>query len=108
MEKMKRKGALSILIVATVFVSVSSMYAQQTTKTSGTAAGNNEWLQFRGPNGAGTADGFSIPTEFNSKKNLAWKAAVPFARSSPVVTADRIFLTASESDKLITIALDRK
>ena len=33
---------------------------------------------------------------------------MPFARSSPVVTADRIFLTASEGDKLITLALDRK
>jgi outer membrane protein assembly factor BamB len=54
------------------------------------------------------AEGFTLPAEFGPKKNLAWKTAVPFARSSPVVTADRIFLTASESDKLITLALDRK
>jgi outer membrane protein assembly factor BamB len=54
------------------------------------------------------AEGSSVPAEFGANKNLAWKAAVPFARSSPVVTADRVFLTASEGDKLITLALDRK
>ncbi|HEU4478344.1 MAG TPA: PQQ-binding-like beta-propeller repeat protein, partial [Pyrinomonadaceae bacterium] len=54
------------------------------------------------------AEGFALPAEFNATKNLAWKVPVPFARSSPVVTADRIFLTASEGDKLITLALNRK
>jgi outer membrane protein assembly factor BamB len=68
----------------------------------------NDWLQFRGPNGTGVADGFTLPAEISSTKNLVWKTAVPFARSSPVVTADRIFLTGSEADKLITLALDRK
>jgi outer membrane protein assembly factor BamB len=54
------------------------------------------------------AEGSTLPTEFGLKKNLVWKTAVPFARSSPVVTANRVFLTASEGDKLITLALDRK
>jgi outer membrane protein assembly factor BamB len=80
--------------------------AQQKKKTSETAT--NEWLQFRGPNGSGVAEGSGLPTEFGANKNLAWKTAVPFARSSPVVTTDRVFLTASEGDKLITLALDRK
>jgi len=71
------------------------------------ASRRDEWLQFRGPNGAGVGEASMIPAEFGSKKNLAWKTSVPFARSSPVVTADRIFLTASEGDKLITLALDR-
>ena len=69
---------------------------------------NNTWLQFRGPNGSGVAEGSAPPAEFGANKNLAWKTAVPFARSSPVVTADKIFLTASEGEKLITLALDRK
>jgi len=68
----------------------------------------NDWLQFRGPNGTGVADGPTLPAQFGAKKNLAWKAVVPFGRSSPVVTADRVFLTASEGDKLVTLALDRK
>ena len=68
----------------------------------------NEWLQFRGPNGAGVVDGSALPAEFNTSKNVVWKTPVPFARSSPVVTSDRIFLTATETDKLVTLALDRK
>jgi hypothetical protein len=79
-------------------VAHSSVHAQQ----------NNEWTQFRGPNGAGVAEGSSLPAEFSATKNLAWKTAVPFARSSPVVTTNHVFLTATEADKLITIALDRK
>src|SRR5918996_1978635 len=77
----------------------STLQAQQNT---------NEWTQFRGPNGTGVAEGFALPAEFNAKKNLVWKTTVPFARSSPVVTADRVFLTATEGDKLSTFALDRK
>lgn len=68
----------------------------------------DEWLQFRGPNGSGVAEGATVPAEFGPGKNLRWKTLMPFARSSPVVTAGRIFLTASEGEKLITISLDRK
>ena len=85
-------------------IAASPMYAQKSTD----AIATNEWLQFRGPNGTGVADGFALPSEFSSTKNLVWKTQVPFARSSPVVTADRVFMTASEGDKLITLALNRK
>ena len=95
-------------VVLTLFVLIDfQTYAQQSNKPSG-ASRTDEWLQFRGPNGAGVAEGFALPAEFSATKNLVWKTPVPFARSSPVVTADRIFLTASEGDKLLTIALDRK
>jgi outer membrane protein assembly factor BamB len=97
---MKVKKSLPILIATMFFAAAaSSTLAQQTT---------NEWLQFRGPNGTGVAEGFALPAEFNATKNVVWKTPVPFARSSPVVTADRIFLTASEGDKLSTLAVDRK
>lgn len=97
------KRSLSLLLAALALSTVAqlTLYAQQDQRT-------NEWLQFRGPNGAGVAEGFSLPAEFSSTKNVAWKTPVPFARSSPVITADRIFLTATEGDKLITLALDRK
>jgi outer membrane protein assembly factor BamB len=97
---MKIKKSLPLLIATMLFaIAGSSTYAQQST---------NEWLQFRGPNGTGVAEGFALPAEFNAMKNVVWKTPVPFARSSPVVTADRVFLTASEGDKLSTLALDRK
>lgn len=96
--KIKRSLPLSIIAIALFVVAQSSAYAQRT----------NEWLQFRGPNGTGVAEGFALPAEFSATKNLIWKTPVPFARSSPVVTADCVFLTGSEGDKLITLALDRK
>jgi outer membrane protein assembly factor BamB len=80
----------------------TSAFAQKTSNPT------TEWLQFRGPNGMGVAEGSTLPVEFSAKKNVVWKAEVPFARSSPVVTADHVFLTATEGDKLSTIALDRK
>ena len=97
---MKRKTLLPLSIAITLCIAGSSIYAQKDR--------TNDWLQFRGPNGTGVADGFALPAEFSSTKNVVWKTPIPFARSSPVVTADRIFVTASEGDKLLTIALDRK
>ncbi|HET7114291.1 MAG TPA: PQQ-binding-like beta-propeller repeat protein, partial [Pyrinomonadaceae bacterium] len=107
---MKSQKSLPLLALALALfvVSESALYAQDKSATSSTAARTNEWLQFRGPNGTGVADGFALPADIGPGKNVAWKTAVPFARSSPVVTADRVFLTASEGDKLITLALDRK
>ena len=102
----KMKIKLSLIALALLIVAESSLYGQQPQKPSDVPA--NEWLQFRGPNGTGVADGFPLPGEFSSTKNLVWKTPVPFARSSPVITTDRVFLTATESDKLITLALDPK
>jgi outer membrane protein assembly factor BamB len=102
------KVKLPLFAIALLVIGNSSTFAQPGKKTAEPGTRTTEWRQFRGPNGTGVAEGFALPTEFSSKKNLVWKTAVPFARSSPVVTADRVFLTASETDKLITIALDRK
>jgi len=95
-------------IVALAILVVCFPAYGQNSKPSTSSAATNDWLQFRGPNGTGVADGPALPAQFGAKQNLAWKAAVPFGRSSPVVTADRVFLTASEGDKLVTLALDRK
>ena len=107
---MKNKTSLLLALIAALMVlSQTPIRAQQTKKTSAPSTKvTNEWLRFRGPNGAGVAEGYNLPSEFGSKKNLVWKTEVPFARSSPVVTTNRIFLTATEGDKLITLAVDRK
>ena len=102
---MKLKSSLPIFII-TLFLVAQNTLAQQGSKTSDTRT--SDWLQFRGPDGTGVAEGSTVPADFSPTKNMVWKAAVPFARSSPIVTADRVFLTASEGDKLITLALDRK
>src|SRR6185503_13362994 len=96
------------LAILTVSFPANAQNSAQNSKRSTSPAATNDWLQFRGPNGTGVADGPTLPAQFGATKNVAWKASVPFGRSSPVVTADRVFLTGSEGDKLVTLALDRK
>src|ERR1044072_2693676 len=96
----------SSVVLAILVVSFPA-YAQNSKRSTAPVA-SNDWLQFRGPNGSGVADGPTPPAQCGATKNLTWKASVPFGRSSPVITADRVYLTASEGDKLVTLALDRK
>src|SRR5687767_13832041 len=95
------------IVALAILIGYFPGYGQNSKRSTATTAAN-DWLQFRGPNGTGVADGAGLPVQFGATKNVAWKAAVPFGRSSPVVTGDRVFLTASEGDKLVTLALDRK
>ncbi|MBX9623715.1 MAG: PQQ-binding-like beta-propeller repeat protein [Gemmataceae bacterium] len=71
------------------------------------AAGPPEWPQFRGPGGAGVADGQKPPTKLGPDTNLKWKVAVPPGMSSPVIAGDRLFLTAVDGGKLYTVAHSR-
>ncbi|MBS1829476.1 MAG: PQQ-binding-like beta-propeller repeat protein [Acidobacteria bacterium] len=67
-----------------------------------------DWSQFRGPQGSGLcANCGAIPTEFSPNKNVLWKTALPAGKSSPILTANRIFVTAADGDELLTIALDQ-
>jgi hypothetical protein len=70
------------------------------------AALGAQWPQFRGPNGAGTGDGTGYPVEFSPASNVAWKAAVPYGQSSPVIAGNRLYVTARTSGSLLTIAFD--
>ncbi|MEO5820076.1 MAG: PQQ-binding-like beta-propeller repeat protein [Vicinamibacteraceae bacterium] len=65
-----------------------------------------QWGQFRGPNGSGVEAATGYPVAFSPTSQMVWKAAVPFAQSSPVVAGSRLYLTASEGDQLLTIAFD--
>lgn len=67
----------------------------------------DEWSQFRGPNGTGVSATKNLPTEFGPDKNVVWKTELPPGHSSPVLTRDRIFVTAHENDSLFVISLDR-
>ena len=66
----------------------------------------NDWPRFRGPNGSGVADSTGLPSEFGPDKNVVWKKALAPGYSSPIVSASHIFVTATENEKLFTIALD--
>ncbi|MBM3812274.1 MAG: hypothetical protein FJW20_11655 [Acidimicrobiia bacterium] len=67
-----------------------------------------QWHSFRGPNGLGVAEAFGLPVEFGPEKNLVWRTALPAGASSPVLAGGRIFLTAHEQGKLITICVSAK
>ena len=73
-----------------------------------TSFANDDWSQFRGPNGTGVSETKGLPTEFGPAKNVVWKTPLPPGHSSPVLTRDRIFVTAHDKDKLFVISLDRQ
>lgn len=69
-----------------------------------------DWPQFRGPTGQGYSDERGLPLTWSETKNVRWKVAIPGKGwSSPVIQADRIWLTtASEEGKsLRAISVDR-
>ena len=73
-----------------------------------TISAADEWTQFRGPNGSGVSETKGLPTEFGPNKNVVWKTELPPGHSSPVLTRDRIFVTAHSNNKLLVICLDRQ
>ncbi len=66
-----------------------------------------DWPQFRGVNATGVSATTGLPAQFGPAKNVVWKTALPPGHSSPVLSADRIFLTAYDADRLYVITLDR-
>src|SRR5262245_35432955 len=66
------------------------------------------WSRFRGPNGSGISTSTHLPVEFGPERNMIWKTDLPFGHSSPALTRDRIFLTATRGETLVTICLDRR
>jgi len=66
-----------------------------------------DWPAFRGPNASGIANTTGLPTEFGPKLNVVWQTVLPAGASSPVVTAEHIFLTGAGERKLETLCLDR-
>lgn len=56
----------------------------------------DNWPQFRGPGARGVAGGANLPDRWSATENIAWKTDLPGrAWSSPIVWADRVFLTAA-------------
>src|SRR5207237_8678711 len=76
------------------------------------ALASDDWSQFRGPNGTGISDAKNLPVEFGPEKGVVWKTTLPPGHSSPVLTRDRIFVTAhtkeKETYKLLVFCLERQ
>ena len=68
----------------------------------------DDWNRFRGPNGSGVIEATGLPLDFGPETNVVWKTTVAPGFSSPVISGDRLLLTAFENDQLITTSLDRQ
>lgn len=66
-----------------------------------------EWSQFRGWNSTGVMETSTLPVRFGPHRNLVWRASIAPGQSSPILTRDRIFLSAVEGKRLWVICLDR-
>ena len=73
---------------------------------AGAAPAAAQWGQFRGPNGSGVDTATGYPVAFSPTERVVWKAALPFAQSSPVVVGSQLYVTASEGGRLLTVCLD--
>jgi outer membrane protein assembly factor BamB len=64
------------------------------------AGAEKHWPRFRGPSGQGLTGARDLPVTWNKDgENILWKVKVPGrGNSSPVVWADRVFLTSASDD----------
>ncbi len=106
MRSLNIKNMVFVLVVAALIASSSLL----------TIVVAEDWPQFRGPNGTGVSASTGLPEEFGPNNNVIWKTALPPGHSSPVLTKNRIFVTAhseinkkeKENYKLLVICLDRQ
>jgi outer membrane protein assembly factor BamB len=74
------------------FICLLSLLAAQT--SSSDAANSSNWPQWRGPDAQGVSNDKNLPTEWNEKKNVLWKAAIPGKGfSQPIIWGKKVFLT---------------
>ena len=91
---------MNLLCICCVFASVSVSAQVQ-----------ENWTQFRGPNGQGISSATGLPVHWSAEENIAWKTEIPGESwSSPIVWNDHIFLTTATEDgkNCHVVAVDRK
>jgi outer membrane protein assembly factor BamB len=121
-NKTRHTRTLKILTLTTAFL-ISALSGPFLT-----TAAAEDWPQFRGPNGSGVSASTGLPEKFGPGENVVWKTSLPPGHSSPVLTHDRIFVTAyskenannqpnskeqtsaagKQNHKLLVICLDRQ
>lgn len=76
------------------------------------AASASDWPGWRGPRGDGTTDELNLPVQWSKSAGVRWTTALPGKGvSSPVVTGDRVIVSASSGprhDQLHIICMDRR
>lgn len=69
-------------------------------------ASADNWPQWRGPKNDGHSAEKNLPTEWSADKNVAWKLKLPGpGAGTPVVWADKIFLTSVAGDEVVLMCV---
>lgn len=69
----------------------------------------DDWRNWRGPHGNGTAEAGTYPLQWNMEQHVAWKRDLPErGASTPIVVQDRILLTVGKENRNVLMALDRQ
>src|SRR5947207_3819242 len=89
------------VLLATAALSISAGAAEKGGKAS--------WPQFRGPDASGIGEG-KPPVQFGPGQKVLWKTPVGAGISSPIVWADRVFLTEFDrpNKQFATVCIDRR
>ena len=96
----------AVSIACAISTSLTGAVALAVTSSADKAVPDTfQWSQFRGPNGSGVAPGCTPPTKLEPF-GQRWKTSVASGKSSPIIWDDRIFLTAVETGRLATLAID--
>src|SRR5436190_12963524 len=65
------------------------------------AHANDNWPQWRGPEGNGVSDSKGLPSTWAANKNIVWKTDLPsWSGSTPVIWSDRVFVTSPSKPDL--------
>ena len=71
-----------------------------------TSLANEQWSQFRGPEGNGHINTTSAPLEWSENKNISWKTAIhDRGWSSPVIWNNQIWMTTATKNGIKTFAI---
>jgi outer membrane protein assembly factor BamB len=74
-------------------------------------AGDENWTQFRGPNGTGKSSATGLPLKWSEQENVRWKTHIhDKGWSSPVVWGDQVWMTTAREDgkELFAVCVDRE
>src|SRR5262245_37173320 len=115
---MARHFLITVSLVAAVLVGprLSTPHAQTGTPTEATvkmvpveAAAEQFWSRWRGPSGQGLAAGSGYIDTWSDKQNVLWRTRVSGrGHSSPIIWADRIFLTTAYDDGRVSVLSFRR
>ena len=88
----------------------ASLFLLVAASVSSSLLANDDWCQFRGPDGDGHARAGDLPLMWNEKEHIVWKTPIhDRGWSSPVIWSNQVWMTTATSDghRLFAVCVDR-